>query len=104
MGRQNDFAMDYEALYELAKQIHQMETDFAEMRKNLDTLVSSLDDQWQGKAQVEFATAYGKLQPKLNTISETLYNYATAISKAASGEQDLESFHTTLFNPIYPSF
>ncbi len=97
-------SMDYSAMSELAKEVRTMNDDFQEMIKNLDSLVESLDGQWQGKAQVEFATAYSKLKPKLQTISETLQNYATEIENATSNEKDLEDFNKKLFNPItYPT-
>ena len=105
MSKQNDFAMDYEAMAELAKQVDVMQTDFVQMLDSLDDLVESVDGQWQGKAQVEFATAYSKLRPKLETIGEVLQNYATEINNAASSEQDVESLNKTLFNPVsYPTF
>lgn len=99
------FSMDYSAMGELAKEVTVMNKDFQEMITNLTSLVESLDGQWQGKAQVEFAAAYSKLKPKLDTISEVLQNYATEINNAANSEQDVESFNKTLFNPVsYPSF
>lgn len=105
MSMQNDFAMEYDAIAELAKQVNGMQTDFADMIKSLDELVTSVDSQWQGKAQVEFAVAYSKLRPKLDAISTVLQNYATEINNAATSEQDVESLNKTLFNPVsYPSF
>ena len=101
----DNFSMDYSAMGNLAKEVTAMNEDFRDMITNLATLVDSLDGQWQGKAQVEFAAAYSKLKPKLDTISEVLQNYATEINNAATGEQDLESLNKTLFNPVsYPSF
>ena len=105
MSTADIFSMDYSAMGNLAKEVTTMNKDFRDMITNLATLVDSLDGQWQGKAQVEFATAYSKLKPKLDTISEVLQNYATEINNAATSEQDLESSNKTLFNPIsYPSF
>ena len=99
------FSMDYSAMGNLAKEVTAMNKDFQDMITNLATLVDSLDGQWQGKAQVEFAAAYSKLKPKLDTISEVLQNYATEINNAASSEQDVESLNKTLFNPVrYPLF
>ena len=101
----DNFSMDYSAMGNLAKEVTAMNKDFQDMITNLATLVESLDGQWQGKAQVEFAAAYSKLKPKLDTISEVLQNYATEINNAASSEQDVESLNKTLFNPVsYPSF
>lgn len=101
----DNFSMDYSAMGNLAKEVTAMNKDFQDMITNLATLVDSLDGQWQGKAQVEFAAAYSKLKPKLDTISEVLQNYATEIKNAASSEQDVESLNKTLFNPVsYPSF
>lgn len=101
----DNFSMDYSAMGNLAKEVTAMNKDFQDMITNLATLVDSLDGQWQGKAQVEFAAAYSKLKPKLDTISEVLQNYATEINNAASSEQDVESLNKTLFNPVsYPSF
>lgn len=98
-------SMDYSAMGNLAKEVTSMNQDFQEMINNLASLVESLDGQWQGKAQVEFAVAYSKLKPKLDTVSEVLQNYATEINNAAAAEQDVESFNKTLFNPINnPSF
>ena len=101
----DNFSMDYSAMGNLAKEVTAMNKDFQDMITNLATLVDSLDGQWQGKAQVEFAAAYSKLKPKLDTISEVLQNYATEINNAATSEQDVESLNKTLFNPVsYPSF
>jgi len=101
----DQFSMDYSAMGNLAKEVTVMNKEFQDMITNLATLVESLDGQWQGKAQVEFAAAYSKLKPKLDTISEVLQNYATEINNAATSEQDVESLNKTLFNPVsYPSF
>ena len=101
----DQFSMDYSAMGNLAKEVTVMNKEFQDMITNLATLVESLDGQWQGKAQVEFAAAYSKLKPKLETISEVLQNYATEINNAATSEQDVESLNKTLFNPVsYPSF
>lgn len=101
----DDFSMDYSAMSNLAKEVTAMNEEFQTMIADLATLVGSLDGQWQGKAQIEFAAAYSKLKPKLYAISEVLQNYATEINNAATSEQDLESSNKTLFTPIsYPSF
>ncbi len=101
----DNFSMDYSAMGNLAKEVTAMNKDFQDMITNLATLVDSMDGQWQGKAQVEFAAAYSKLEPKLDTISEVLQNYATEINNAATSEQDVESLNKSLFNPVsYPSF
>jgi WXG100 family type VII secretion target len=104
MSKQNDFAMDYDALSELAKQVGDMQTEFDQMLKSFDELVVSVDGQWQGKAQVEFAVAYSKLRPKLDAISTVLQNYATEINNAATNEQALESINErleTIYNVSY---
>ena len=104
MANIEDFSMDYSAMGNLAKEVTTMNDDFQKMIENLAKLVDSLDGQWQGHAQVEFAAAYSELKPKLDTISETLKNYATEINNAAFGEQDLESSNKKLFDHIsYPS-
>jgi len=94
------FSMDYSAMGNLAKEVTAMNKEFQDMITNLATLVESLDGQWQGKAQVEFAAASSNINPKLETISNVLQSYATEINNAATGEQDLESFNKTLFHPI----
>lgn len=104
MSKQNDFAMDYSALAELAKQVSNMQTDFTYLLKSLDDLVASLDGQWQGKAQVEFAVAYSKLKPELDTISEVLQNYATEINNAVVNEQDMECINKALANKLHDQF
>lgn len=105
MSTADIFSMDYSAMGNLAKEVTAMNKEFQDMITNLATLVESLDGQWQGKAQVEFAAAYSKLKPKLETISEVLQNYTTEINNAATSEQDVESLNKTLFNPVsYPSF
>ena len=90
--------MDYSAMGNLAKEVTAMNKDFQDMITNLATLVDSLDGQWQGKAQVEFAAAYSKLKPKLDTISDMLQNYATEINNASANEQELEAVSKTLFS------
>lgn len=86
-----DVGMDYGAMGKLASQVETAQTDFTEMCKNFDSLVSSLDGQWQGKAQKEFSSAYEKLRPKLKTISTTLESYAKSIRDTAANEAALES-------------
>ena len=100
----DQFSMDYSAMGNLAKEVTVMNKEFQDMITNLATLVESLDGQWQGKAQVEFAAAYSKLKPKLDTISEVLQDYATEINNAVISEQDLESSNKTLYKPVYPPF
>ena len=101
----DNFSMDYSAMGNLAKEVTTMNEDFQTMIAGLTTLVESLEGQWQGKAQVEFAAVYSKLKPKLDTISEVLQDYATEINNAATSEQDVESLNKSLFNPVsYPSF
>ena len=99
------FSMDYSAMENLAKEVTAMNEEFQDMIINLATLVESLNGQWQGKAQVEFAAAYSKLKPKLDAISVVLQNYSNEINNIVTREQDLESSNKTLFNPVsYLSF
>lgn len=100
-----DFLMDYSAMEALVTQVKAMQEDFDAMCANLDSLVNSLDGQWQGKAQVEFAASYSKLKPKLKSISAVLSNYSTEIANAASNESALEAFNTKTYGSIgVPSF
>ena len=94
------FSMEYSALTDLAIKISDMDQDFQNMLSDLDNLVDSLDGQWQGKAQVEFATAYNELRPKLSKIGEVLGNYAKEINNATCSEQNLESSNKSIFDHV----
>ena len=104
MSTADIFSMDYSAMDNLAKEVTTMNKEFQDMITNLATLVDSLDGQWQGKAQVEFAVAYSKLKPELDTISEVLQNYATEINNAVVNEQDMECINKALANKLHDQF
>lgn len=86
-----DISMTYSSLLQLATEIRNIQGEFDSMRTNLDSLVSSVDGQWQGKAQTEFAAAYSTLKSKLDSISTVLGQYATEISKVASCQEETEN-------------
>lgn len=86
-----DISMSYSSMSDLAKAVIDMQSDFETLRTNLDNLVNDLDGQWQGAAQVEFATAYSKLKPKLTTIHEALGKFADAVQLTAGDQSSTES-------------
>lgn len=100
-----DFVMDYESVTILAKEITQAQADFENLLVNLDSLVETMSGRWKGKAQVEFATAYSDLKPKLEIVSTVLENYATALSAAVSNEASLEEAGVNTYSNMgIPSF
>ena len=99
-----DISMDYSAMLSLASEVDGISADFSQMIKNFDSLVESLDGQWEGAAQKDFAAAYGKLKPKLETIGDVLSKYSTAINKVASGEESTENQLAAKFNPFSLAF
>lgn len=82
--------MNYSSMNDLARQVSALQQNFDTMRSELNSLVESLDGEWQGKAQKEFAAAYGKLKPKLETISEVLQQFSTEVLNATIQESELE--------------
>jgi WXG100 family type VII secretion target len=90
-----DISMDYGSMENLKTQVTNLQSDFSELQKNLSSLVSSLDGQWEGAAQKEFATAYSKLEPKLGKISDMLGAFASAVESAASDEATTENSTST---------
>jgi WXG100 family type VII secretion target len=86
-----DLIMEYDSISSFAKEILQTQVEFSRILADLDTMVGTTNDKWRGKAQVEFATAYSNLRPKLETISNVLKNYADAMSVAVANEKSLES-------------
>ena len=82
--------MNYDSMEALADQVETMRTDFEDMCKNLDSLIEDLNGKWQGKAQIEFAAAYKKLRPKLETINEVLSQYSVEILNAVAKESEVE--------------
>ena len=100
-----DLVMNYQSIYDLKREVSTMEEEFSELLTNLDALVGNINGKWRGKAQVEFATAYSELQPKLETMYKVLHNYATALSSIASNQNELEQTHATMFSNVgIPSF
>ena len=75
-----DFSMNYDSMELLAAEVIHMQMDFDEMCKTLDSLVESLNGQWQGSAQKEFAVAYSNLKPELDTISKTLIKFSKQVN------------------------
>lgn len=86
-----DFAMGYDSVKQLAKEIGDIHHDFAGMIQTLGNLVDSLDGQWVGTAHDEFVAAYKKLRPKLNTISSVMGNYETAIRKGSDRQFEVDN-------------
>lgn len=101
-----DFSMSYSAMKQLISEITGLHETFETMCNNLDSLVNSLDGQWQGAAQKEFAAAYSKLRPKLKAIGEMLGKYPAAISNVSGQEAETEASNASLFErrdipPLY---
>lgn len=86
-----DFAMQYESVKRLAKQIGDLHRDFAGMIHTMDNLVDSLDGQWVGTAHDEFVAAYKKLCPKLKSISSVMGNYESAIRKGSDKQFEVDN-------------
>lgn len=86
-----DISMTYSSMEALAKEISNIQVDFDNMRTGFDSVVQSLEGQWQGAAQKEFTTAYSKLKPKLTTVSEVLSRYSTEITSTAKKQFALDT-------------
>lgn len=86
-----DFAMGYDSVKQLAKEIGDIHHDFAGMIQTLGILVDSLDGQWVGTAHDEFVAAYKKLRPKLNTISSVMGNYESAIRRGSDRQFEVDN-------------
>ena len=101
-----DLIMDYNSISSLAQEISNTQMEFDQLLTNLEAMVSSTNSIWHGNAQVEFATTYSNLKPKLETISSVLKNYAEAISATVANEQNLESAHAKSLstNVVIPTF
>lgn len=82
--------MEYSSMEALADEVDNIQKDFLSMCKDLDTLVESLEGQWQGTAQKEFAVAYSKLRPKLTEIGNVLEKYTKAIKQTVTNEEETE--------------
>ena len=67
------------------------------MCSNLDSLVNSLEGQWEGAAQKEFMTAYKKIKPKLKSFCAILESYTSSIHKVPSLELSTEKQTATTF-------
>lgn len=82
--------MEYSSMEALADEVGNIQKDFLSMCKDLDKLVESLEGQWQGTAQKEFAVAYSKLRPKLTEIGNVLEKYTKAIKQTITNEEETE--------------
>lgn len=87
-----DFSMDYSSMESLASDVVNMQTDFEEMCKSLESLVESLEGQWQGSAQKEFAIAYSKLKPQLDSISDVLKHFSERLNKLSPKIQNADQY------------
>lgn len=86
-----DVAMDYGSIETVSGEIEKMKAEFDDMCLNLNTLVRELDGQWQGNAQTEFAAAYSKLEPKLESIGNIMGDFSAAVLKAACVMKETDS-------------
>ena len=87
-----DFSMDYSSMESLASDVVNMQTDFEKMCKSLESLVESLEGQWQGSAQKEFAIAYSKLKPQLGSISDVLKHFSERLNKLSPKIQNADQY------------
>ena len=83
--------MDYAAMTNLANAVANLRTEIDEMSTDLDSLVNSLDGQWVGKAQVEFAASYKKLKPQIQEIGNTLEEFSKQVNSASNLTQETDS-------------
>ena len=86
-----DVAMTYSSALDIAKVIDDKRLDFNGMCDTLDNLIDDLNGQWQGTAQYEFMTAYGKLKPKLKLISSVMEQYSKEIRAVVSAQQEQDT-------------
>lgn len=89
-----DVIQEYGSLKGLAAEIRSIKQDFEEMCANLNTLVDSLDGEWQGKAQTEFSSSYLTLKDKLQAMSEALRNFSDAVELTALNTSEADNSTT----------
>lgn len=92
-----DFAMQYDSIEALIDEVKKAQERFDAMRNNLAIIADTLDDRWEGAAQVEFSAAYRKLEPKLETIGEVLSDYVKALQSVIKSEITTEKTNASLF-------
>ena len=96
--------MGFSAMEDLVQKINDEQESFEKMCTDLNSLVDSLEGQWQGSAQKEFAASYSKLKPKLEKICSVLSRYSSAIKEAASREEETDTSTAKIFTPVGPTF
>ncbi len=85
-----DISMGYNSITGLAEEVSSIQADFETMCAEMDKLIKSLDDKWDGAAHKEFLTSYRKVKTKLSTVSATLKQYTSSIGKVLSYELETE--------------
>lgn len=106
MSVKNDISMNYSEMSKLSYNVQRKQQEYEKMLNNLDALVQELNNEWAGNAQVEFATAYSKLKPKLKAVSNVLSNYSKAITDVMSCQEELDKStasinRKTLYTPSF---
>ena len=100
-----DISIEFNSIELLANEITKLQLEYDRMLKDLRILVNSMDGQWQGKAQLQFAEDYKTLKPKLEIINTLLAEYSKTLSDVVAREMELERDNSNLFsNVAYPTF
>lgn len=93
MSPKLDVLIDYSQMSSLADNVEKRQQEYEKMLNKLDSLAQQINSEWTGNAQVEFATAYSKLKPKLNVVSNVLSNYSKAVTDVIQFHEDMDKIH-----------
>ena len=85
-----DISMSYYALEDLASDIGQLKEQLNAAKEELNQLISTTDGRWKGCAQLEFAAAYDKLRPKLQSMNDVLECYQAELQRTMEREKETE--------------
>ena len=95
-----DLIIRYSTVSRIGAEAERQQERFKEMRKSLDTLVDSLEVQWNGAGRTEFEAAYNKVKPVLKDVSSLLRKYTKELKTVVDSEQALEKQNADAYKSI----
>ncbi len=90
-----DVTMTYSSLETAAGHVNQAKDDLDQVISFLSSAVSSLDGAWEGESYNAFVNAWNESKPTMQKLSEAVGNFAPALNRAVSAQQEIEATGAT---------
>lgn len=83
-------SLDFEVLHERANEFKNESEEVNALIGRLDSLLNSLESEWQGQTSVAFANQYEDARPGIVKLEELLASISEQLHKVSSNFQDVD--------------